>query len=170
MSVAALHFPAPTPTHIAALPVLGCLDGGGDSVVVGVEAGLALLLGVGVETGLVGPGVEVGDAVCAAVGSGVDVRLGVGDGVKVALGLRATSGVDVDPGVGAVSVNGLRIGREWPTSAAVPLKVPNDRTTATTAKPRRVDEAGRNSPLRSLRRRMRRPDRQKRRSPLNNPT
>jgi hypothetical protein len=150
----------------------------------GVETGLGLLVGVGVETtdgarddavvgvetGLVGPGVEDGDAVCAAVGSGVDVRLGVGDGVKVALGLRATADVYVDFGVGAVSVNGLGIGRERPTSATVPLKAPNDRTTATTAMPPRVDEAGRNSPLRSLRRRMRRPDRQKRRSPLNNPT
>jgi len=128
-------------------------------------AGVGVCVGVGVGGGVgVGAGVEVG----VAVGAGVDVRLGVGDGVKVALRLRATADVDVGVGVGAVSGKWLGIGREWPTSATMTLEPTNDRTTATTAKLPRTDQARRYSRWRSLRRLMRRPDRQKRRPPLNN--
>jgi hypothetical protein len=53
--------------------------------------------------------------------------------------------------------------------ATMIVEVPNERTTATTATLPRVNEAGRISPWRGLRRRIRRPDRQKRRS-LDNPS
>jgi hypothetical protein len=55
--------------------------------------------GVTAEVGVV-PGVEGGDTVGLAVGVGVDVPLRFSEGVKRALGLKATSELEVGVGLG----------------------------------------------------------------------
>ena len=119
--------------------------------------------GVTTEVGVV-PGVEGGDTVGLVVGVGVDDPLRFSEGVELALGFRATSEVDVGVGVGPVSENGEAMERKWLISVTVMVEVPNSNAIATTLKLPRVNHAGRSSPWKNLRRRIRRPDRKKRRS------
>jgi len=119
--------------------------------------------GVTAEVGVV-PGVEGGDKVGLAVGGGVDDPLRFGDGVELTLGFRATSEGDVGDGLRPVSENGEVMERKWLISATVMVEVPNSNAIATTLKLPRVNQAGRSSPWKNLRRRIRRPDRKKRRS------
>jgi hypothetical protein len=123
--------------------------GGGD----GVTAGVGVV-----------PGVEGGDTVGLTVGVGVDDPLRFSEGVELALGFRATSEVDVGVGLGPVSENGEAMERKWLISVTVKVEVPNSNAIATTVKLPRLNHAGRSSPWRNLRRRMRWPDRKKRRS------
>ncbi len=117
--------------------------------------------GVTAEVGVV-PGVEGGDKVGLAVGGGVDDPLRFSEGVELALGFRATSELDVGVGLGAVSENGEAMERRWLISVTVMVEVPNSSAIATIVKLPGINHARRSSP--NLRRRIRRPDRQKRRS------
>jgi hypothetical protein len=119
------------------------------------------------EVGVV-PGVGGGDAVGLVVGGEVDDPLRFSEGVELALGLRATSEVDVGVGVGPLSENGEAMERKWLISATVMVEVPTSSAIATIVKLPGINHARRSSPWRNLRRRIRRPDRQKRRS-LNYP-
>jgi hypothetical protein len=119
--------------------------------------------GITAEVGVV-PGVGGGDSVGLVVGGGVDDPLRFSEGVELALGLRAISEVDVGVGVGPLSENGEAMERKWLISATVMVEVPNSSAIATIVKLPVINHAWRSSPWRNLRRRIRRPDRQKRRS------